>query len=136
MAVDSVPLLNIINNGNDDNQIVKPYSLGALTQTFAGLVSELDLVAVSVENSVIAGLAFGIMLGMGSALETLCGQAYGAGRLRMLGVYMQRSWVILLTTACLLVPIYIWSPPILELFGETTEISNAAGKFAMWMLPK
>ena len=65
--------------------------------------------------------------GMGSALETLCGQAYGAGRLRMLGVYMQRSWVILLTTACLLVPIYIWSPPILEFAGQTTEISNLAG---------
>ncbi|KAF2309956.1 hypothetical protein GH714_005778 [Hevea brasiliensis] len=112
------------------------YSLGALTQTFAGLVGEVELAAVSVENSVIAGLAFGVMLGMGSALETLCGQAYGAGKLRMLGIYMQRSWVILLTTACLLVPIYVWSPPILELIGETTEISTAAGKFALWMLPQ
>ncbi|KDP38452.1 hypothetical protein JCGZ_04377 [Jatropha curcas] len=112
------------------------YSLGALTQTFAGLVGEVELAAVSVENSVIAGLAFGVMLGMGSALETLCGQAYGAGKLRMLGIYMQRSWVILLTTACLLVPVYVWSPPILELIGETTEISNAAGKFALWMLPQ
>ncbi|XP_031252728.1 protein DETOXIFICATION 33 [Pistacia vera] len=112
------------------------YSLGALTQTFAGLVSEIDLAAVAVENSVIAGLAYGVMLGMGSALETLCGQAYGAGRLRMLGIYMQRSWVILLTTACCLLPIYIWSPPILELFGETTEISQAAGKFALWMIPQ
>lgn len=115
---------------------VSQYSLGALTQTFAGLVSEIDLAAVSVENSVIAGLAFGVMLGMGSALETLCGQAYGAGQKRMLGVYMQRSWVILLTTACFLVPIYVWSPPILELIGETDEISEAAGKFAVWMLPQ
>ncbi|KAA8528605.1 hypothetical protein F0562_035960 [Nyssa sinensis] len=112
------------------------YSLGALTQTFAGLVGELELAAVSVENSVIAGLAFGVMLGMGSALETLCGQAYGAGHLRMLGVYMQRSWVILMTTACFLVPIYVFSPPILELIGETTEISDAAGRFALWMLPQ
>uniref|UniRef100_A0A5B7BCQ4 Protein DETOXIFICATION n=1 Tax=Davidia involucrata TaxID=16924 RepID=A0A5B7BCQ4_DAVIN len=112
------------------------YSLGALTQTFAGFVGELELAAVSVENSVIAGLAFGVMLGMGSALETLCGQAYGAGHLRMLGVYMQRSWIILLTTACVLVPIYVFSPPILELVGETTEISVAAGKFALWMLPQ
>lgn len=70
-----------------------------------------------------------MQLGMGSALETLCGQAYGAGRLRMLGVYMQRSWVILLTTALLLVPIYVFAPPILELIGETTEISEAAGKY-------
>lgn len=112
------------------------YSLGALTQTFAGQVGEVELAAVSVENSVIAGLAFGVMLGMGSALETLCGQAYGAGQIRMLGVYMQRSWVILLTTACFLVPIYVWSPPILELVGETDEISKAAGKFAIWMLPQ
>ncbi|XP_058220903.1 protein DETOXIFICATION 33 [Rhododendron vialii] len=112
------------------------YSLGALTQTFAGFVGELELAAVAVENSVVAGLAFGVMLGMGSALETLCGQAYGAGQYRMLGVYMQRSWVILLTTACILVPVYVFSPPILELFGETTEISEAAGKFALWMLPQ
>ncbi|KAI8549740.1 hypothetical protein RHMOL_Rhmol06G0048800 [Rhododendron molle] len=112
------------------------YSLGALTQTFAGFVGELELAAVAVENSVVAGLAFGVMLGMGSALETLCGQAYGAGHIRMLGVYMQRSWVILLATACILVPVYVFSPPILELFGETTEISEAAGKFALWMLPQ
>ncbi|GMN35408.1 hypothetical protein TIFTF001_005295 [Ficus carica] len=40
---------------------ISQYSLGALTQTFAGLVGELELAAVSVENSVVAGLAFGIM---------------------------------------------------------------------------
>nr|GMD94561.1 protein DETOXIFICATION 33 [Ipomoea batatas] len=112
------------------------YSLGALTQTFAGQVGELELAAVSVENSVVAGLAYGVMLGMGSALETLCGQAYGAGKMSMLGVYMQRSWVILLTTACFLVPIYVFSPPILHLIGQTHEISKAAGKFSLWMIPQ
>ncbi|KAL9446085.1 hypothetical protein AB3S75_013874 [Citrus x aurantiifolia] len=115
---------------------ISQYSLGALTQTFAGRVGELELAAFSVENSVIAGLAFGVMLGMGSALETLCGQAFGAGSIRMLGVYMQRSWVILLITSCVLSPLYVWSPPVLMLFGETAEISNAAGKFALWMLPQ
>lgn len=38
------------------------YSLGALTQTFAGFLGEIELAAVSVENSVIAGLAFGVMV--------------------------------------------------------------------------
>ncbi|KAL2498338.1 MATE efflux family protein [Abeliophyllum distichum] len=112
------------------------YSLGALTQTFSGFIGEMELAAVSVENSVVAGLAFGVMLGMGSALETLCGQAYGAGEKRMLGIYMQRSWVILVITACILLPIYIFSPPILEFFGETAQISRAAGKFAIWMIPQ
>lgn len=38
------------------------YSLGAVTLTFSGQLSELDLAAVSVENSVIAGLSFGVMV--------------------------------------------------------------------------
>ncbi|KAF6141905.1 hypothetical protein GIB67_037873 [Kingdonia uniflora] len=46
-------------------------------------------------------------LGMGSALETLCGQAYGAGKLDMLGIYTQRSWVIHLLTGKL----SIWMIP-------------------------
>ena len=38
------------------------YSLGAMTQTFAGHIGDLELAAVSIENSVIAGLSFGIMV--------------------------------------------------------------------------
>ncbi|KAH9604558.1 hypothetical protein KSS87_018694 [Heliosperma pusillum] len=115
---------------------ISQYSMGALTQTFAGQVGELELAAVSMENSVIAGLAFGVMLGMASALETLCGQAFGAGKIKMLGVYMQRSWVILLGTAFLLTPLYTYSSFILQFFGTSVEISEAAGKFAWWMLPQ
>ncbi|GMP82687.1 hypothetical protein CsSME_00036885 [Camellia sinensis var. sinensis] len=112
------------------------YSLGAITQTFAGHVGTLDLAAVSIENSVIAGFSFGVMLGMGSALETLCGQAFGAGQIDMLGVYMQRSWVILNSTAFVLMFLYIFATPLLKLIGQTTEISEAAGTFAVWMIPQ
>ncbi|KAG8366049.1 hypothetical protein BUALT_Bualt17G0035600 [Buddleja alternifolia] len=70
------------------------------------------------------------------ALETLCGQAYGAGQIEMLGVYMQRSWVILLTTAFLLMFLYIFALPFLLLIGQTEDISRSAGKFAIWMIPQ
>jgi len=73
---------------------------------------------------------------MGSALETLCGQAVGAGKLNMLGVYMQRSWVLLSMTACVLCFLYIFAGPFLILIGQDPEISRAAGKFAIWMLPQ
>lgn len=73
---------------------------------------------------------------MGSALETLCGQAVGAGKLDMLGVYMQRSWVLLLSTACVLCPLYIFAGQVLKLIGQDTEISEAAGTFAIWMIPQ
>ncbi|CAN1795112.1 Protein DETOXIFICATION 29 [Linum perenne] len=112
------------------------YSLGAITQIFAGRVGTLELAAVSVENSVIAGFSLGTMLGMGSALETLCGQAYGAGQLDMLGVYMQRSWVILLATSAILSLMYIFATPFLLLLGQAPSISRAAGIFSIWMLPQ
>ncbi|GFP82651.1 protein transparent testa 12 [Phtheirospermum japonicum] len=112
------------------------YSLGAFTQTFAGHVGTLELAAFSIENSVIAGLSLGVMLGMGSAVETLCGQAFGAGQHDMLGVYLQRSWIILLVTGVLLMFLYIFSLPFLLLIGQTESISRVAGKLALWMIPQ
>ncbi|KAL8519153.1 hypothetical protein ACS0TY_010188 [Phlomoides rotata] len=112
------------------------YSLGAFTQTFAGHVSTLELAAFSIENSVIACLSLGIMLGMGSAVETLCGQAVGAGELDMLGIYLQRSWIILLVTALPLMFLYIFASPFLLVIGQTASISRVAGKIAIWMIPQ
>lgn len=73
---------------------------------------------------------------MGSALETLCGQAVGAGQLGMLGIYMQRSWVILNTTSLFLMFFYIFAAPLLKLIGQESEIAEAAGTFAVWMIPQ
>jgi MATE family multidrug resistance protein len=73
---------------------------------------------------------------MGSALETLCGQAYGAGQHDMLGIYMQRSWVILMSTAVILSMLYIFAEKLLRLIGQTEAISEAAGVFAIWMIPQ
>ncbi|KAF6137058.1 hypothetical protein GIB67_030822 [Kingdonia uniflora] len=112
------------------------YSLGAITQVFAGQVGTLELAAVSVENSVIAGFSFGVMLGMGSALETLCGQAFGAGQLDMLGVYMQRSWIILNSTALLLSVLYIFARPFLRVIGQADQIAEAAGLLSIYMIPQ
>ncbi|GFP82649.1 protein transparent testa 12 [Phtheirospermum japonicum] len=112
------------------------YSLGAFTQTFAGHVGTLELAAFSIENSVIAGLSLGVMLGMGSAVETLCGQAFGAGQHDMLGVYLQRSWIILLATGLLLMFLYIFALPFLLVIGQTESISRVAGKLALWMIPQ
>jgi MATE family multidrug resistance protein len=76
-----------------------------------------------------------MQLGMGSAVETLCGQAYGANKFDMLGVYMQRSTVLLMATGVPLAVLYVFSRPLLILLGESPEIARAA---AIWrkMEPK
>ncbi|XP_058069611.1 protein DETOXIFICATION 33-like [Magnolia sinica] len=112
------------------------YSLSSVTQTFAGHIGTVELAAVGIQNLVITGIAFGIMMGMGSALETLCGQAYGAGKLDMLGIYMQRSWVILFVTGLLISLVYIFTAPILKLLGQNDEIADMAGKYSIWMIPE
>ncbi|GMP73129.1 hypothetical protein CsSME_00030971 [Camellia sinensis var. sinensis] len=61
------------------------------TQIFCGHLGNLELAAASLGNNGIQVFAYGVMLGMGSAVETLCGQAYGAHKYGMLGIYLQRS---------------------------------------------
>lgn len=73
---------------------------------------------------------------MGSALETLCGQAVGAGQFDMLGVNLQRSCVITLVTALLLTPFYVFTSPILKLLHQDKDISEVAGKYAIWVIPQ
>lgn len=74
-------------------------------------------------------------MGMGSALGTLCGQAFGAGQLDMLGIYMQQSWVILSAAALLLCPIYVFAGPILRLIGQDEQIAGAVGALSIWTMP-
>ncbi|KAG8062644.1 hypothetical protein GUJ93_ZPchr0003g17744 [Zizania palustris] len=75
-------------------------------------------------------------LGMGSAVETLCGQAFGAHKYDMLGVYLQRSTVLLMATGVPLAVIYAFSRPILILLGESPEIARAAAVFVYGLIPQ
>ncbi|GLU21130.1 hypothetical protein SLE2022_372910 [Rubroshorea leprosula] len=117
-------------------QLVCAYGIMSITSIFVGHISEIELSGVSVALSVIFTFSFGFMLGMGSALETLCGQAYGAGQVYLLGVYMQRSWIILWVSCFFLLPIYIFATPILKLLGQEDEIADIAGKFAILIIPQ
>lgn len=72
---------------------------------------------------------------MASALETLCGQAFGAKRYHMLGIYLQRSWIVLFLCCFLLTPVYIFATPILKLLGQTDDVAELSGVVALWLLP-
>jgi len=73
---------------------------------------------------------------MGSAVETLCGQAFGAHRYEMLGVYLQRSTILLMATAIPLMVIYIFCEPLLMLLGEPVSIASAAAVFVYGLIPQ
>ncbi|XP_050213025.1 protein DETOXIFICATION 40-like [Mercurialis annua] len=106
------------------------------TQIFCGHLGNLELAAVSLGNTGIQLFAYGLLLGMGSAVETLCGQAYGAQKYEMLGIYLQRSTVLLMATGIPLTLIYLFSKPILILLGEPVAIASAAAVFIYGLIPQ
>lgn len=72
---------------------------------------------------------------MSSATETLCGQAYGAKQYHMLGIYLQRSWIINIATGTILVPLYIFATPIYRLLGQDEAIAKKAEIISIWFIP-
>ncbi|XP_021284686.1 protein DETOXIFICATION 27-like [Herrania umbratica] len=114
---------------------VASYSMNIITQAFAGHLGDVELAAISIANTVIVGFNFGLLLGMASALETLCGQAFGAKQYHMLGAYMQRSWIVLFLCCFLLLPFYVFATPLLKLLGQPDDVAEMSGVVAAWMIP-
>ncbi|XP_016465817.1 protein DETOXIFICATION 27-like isoform X1 [Nicotiana tabacum] len=114
---------------------IASYTMNIITQGFAGHLGEVELAAISISNTVIVGLNFGLLLGMASALETLCGQAFGAKKHHMLGIYMQRSWIVLFLCCFLLLPLYIFATPILRALGQPDDVAELSGMVALWFIP-
>ncbi|KAJ1389238.1 Multi antimicrobial extrusion protein [Sesbania bispinosa] len=112
------------------------YLMSMSTQIFSGHLGNLELAAASLGNTGIQIFAYGLMLGMGSAVETLCGQAFGAHKFEMLGIYLQRSTVLLSLAGVLLTLIYVFSEPILIFLGESPRIASAAALFVYGLIPQ
>ncbi|KAI3992906.1 hypothetical protein MKX01_034256 [Papaver californicum] len=111
------------------------FSVTIITQAFAGHLSDIDLVSITIATLFIIPISFGFLLGVASGLETLCGQAYGAKQYQLMGIYLQRSWIVLFFTAILLLPMFIFADPLLRFLGQSNEIAEKAGIVSIWLIP-
>ncbi|KAI3937908.1 hypothetical protein MKX01_027835 [Papaver californicum] len=75
------------------------------------------------------------LMGMGSALDTLCGQSYGGKQYHMLGIHMQRAMFVLLLVSVPLAFIWANTGLILLAVGQGQDISFEAGVYARYMIP-
>ncbi|XP_024031114.1 protein DETOXIFICATION 24 [Morus notabilis] len=114
---------------------VTSFGVMVVTQSFLGHVSELDLAAFALIQSILIRFVNGILLGMSSATETLCGQAFGAKQYHMMGIYLQRSWIVDFITATIMLPLFFFTTPLLNLLGEQADIAAVAGKISLWCIP-
>ena len=72
---------------------------------------------------------------MASALETLCGQAYGAEQYHKLGTQTYTAIVSLLLVCLPLAVIWINMSKLLTFIGQDPVISHEAGQFSIWLVP-
>ncbi|XP_052481526.1 protein DETOXIFICATION 16 isoform X1 [Gossypium raimondii] len=111
------------------------YCLQLISVMFVGHLGALALASASLATSFAAVLAFNLLMGMSTALETLCGQSYGAKQYHMLGTHTQRAMLILSLITIPLAIILANTGSILSAVGQDPEISRAAGVYACYMIP-
>ncbi|PWA93927.1 MATE efflux family protein [Artemisia annua] len=74
-------------------------------------------------------------MGMSSALETLCGQAYGAQQYKKFGNQIYTAILSLLIVCIPLAIFWKYTETILIFVGQSSSISHEAGKFITYLIP-
>ncbi|XP_044957999.1 protein DETOXIFICATION 16-like [Hordeum vulgare subsp. vulgare] len=100
-----------------------------------GHLGELPLAGASLATSLANVTGYSLLAGMATALDTLCGQAYGARMYHRLGVYKQRAMVVLSLACVPIVLIWVNTTRILVFLGQDPAISAVAGEYARWTIP-
>ncbi|XP_031500983.1 protein DETOXIFICATION 12-like [Nymphaea colorata] len=111
------------------------YLLQVLSLMMVGHLGKLPLSSAAIASSVAGVMGFSVLLGMASALETLCGQAYGAEQYERLGIYTQRAVVTLLIVCIPLSLILVYIEKILCFVGQDPLVAHEAGSFAIYLIP-
>ncbi|GLJ29466.1 hypothetical protein SUGI_0580830 [Cryptomeria japonica] len=111
------------------------YAINLVSLMFAGHLGELELAGAALASSwaVVTGQV--IMVGLTGALETLCGQAYGAREYLMLGVYLQASMIVTFVCAIFVTIFWLYSEPIFILMGQRADVSVMASIYLKSLIP-
>ncbi|KAF7036921.1 hypothetical protein CFC21_047433 [Triticum aestivum] len=95
----------------------------------------LPLSSAAIATSLASVSGFSLLTGMASALETLCGQAYGARQYHTLGLHMYTAIVTLLVACVPLSLLWAFMGNLLVLIGQDPLIAHGAGRYIVWLIP-
>ncbi|KAK8507424.1 hypothetical protein V6N13_141445 [Hibiscus sabdariffa] len=111
------------------------FSITMVSVMFAGHLGEVELAASTLANSWATVTGFAFMIGLSGALETLCGQGFGAGMYKMLGIYLQASCIISFFFSLIISILWFYTEPILVLLHQDHEISRNAALYMKYLIP-
>ncbi|KAJ0165524.1 putative transporter [Colletotrichum tanaceti] len=105
------------------------YSFTVITTFVAGHLSADDLAAASIGLTTMNIIGLAIYEGMATALDTLCAQAHGSGRLTAVGLHIQRMLILMAIATVPIGLFWVFSPSILSLFVKQHHLAVKAGSF-------
>ncbi|GAA0178637.1 transporter [Lithospermum erythrorhizon] len=106
-----------------------------VSMMMVGHLGELELSGAAIATSLTNVLGFSVLFGMSSALETLCGQAYGAEQYHKLGAYTGGAILSLFGVCVPLSVLFLFLDEALEFIGQDPQISREAGRYAVYLIP-
>uniref|UniRef100_A0A1J3I3Q6 Protein DETOXIFICATION n=1 Tax=Noccaea caerulescens TaxID=107243 RepID=A0A1J3I3Q6_NOCCA len=114
---------------------VSQYLVPVISVMVAGHQGELQLSSVALATSFANVSGFSIMNGLVGALETLCGQAYGAKQYAKLGTYAYSAVFSNVPICFLISMLWIFLDKLLISIGQDPDISKLAGSYIVWLIP-
>ncbi|XP_030922719.1 protein DETOXIFICATION 14-like [Quercus lobata] len=111
------------------------YFLQIISIMMVGHLSQLSLSSTAIAISLAAVSGFSPLYGLSTALETLCGQAYGAQQYQKLANQTYTAIFSIILVCLPLSLVWIYMGKLLVLMGQDPAISYEAGKFIIWLIP-
>ncbi|RDX57711.1 Protein DETOXIFICATION 16, partial [Mucuna pruriens] len=111
------------------------YSLQIISLMFVGHLNELLLAGASLATSFVNATGFNVLMGMSSALDTFCGQAYGARQYHMLGIHTQGAMLVLTLVTIPVSIFWVYLGPVLVVLRQDRAIAAEAQVFARYLIP-
>ncbi|CAO2205953.1 unnamed protein product [Urochloa humidicola] len=103
---------------------------------FVGHLGKLNLAGASLAIAITNATGRNIIIGMSSALDTLCGQAFGAGEYHLLGIYKQRGMLVIGLACVPFAAVWAFAGEILVvLLRQDRAVAAEAGAYARWLIP-
>ncbi|KAF5739816.1 MATE efflux family protein 5 [Tripterygium wilfordii] len=111
------------------------YSRSMISMLFLGYLGELELAGGSLAIGFANITGYSVISGLAMGMEPICGQAYGAKQMKLLGLTLQRTVLLLLSTSIPISFMWLNMNRILLWCGQDQEISNIAHTFILFSIP-
>ncbi|XP_028126892.1 protein DETOXIFICATION 48-like [Camellia sinensis] len=111
------------------------FSRAMISMIFLGYLGELELAGGSLSIGFANITGYSVISGLAMGMEPICGQAFGAKQWKLLGLTLQRTVLLLLSTSIPISFMWLNMKRILLWCGQDEEISSAAHTFIVFAIP-